>query len=115
MLDIVEGDILVMVVGGKEYPIKSCAEWESDRMNTAGFRRMAKKACKTKRAGSVSSTDAGQIAVNLSDLRCTPLDPVSPEIQKRVALDTPMELLQTFLTDGDGFVHLVLEDIKAYT
>ena len=109
-LDIVEGDRLV--VKGREYPIRSCAEWESDRMNTAGFRRMAKKACSTKRIGAISSTDAGTLAVNLTDLYCTPLDPVDPQLQKRVALDASMELLQTFITDGDGFVHLVVEDVK---
>jgi len=112
-LDIVEGDLLV--VGAKEYPIRSCAEWESTRMFSRGFRRMAIKNAKTKRAGVVSSTSAGTIVTHLTDLKCTPLDPVSPEIQKRVALDAPMELLQTYITDGDGFVHLVVEDIKAYT
>lgn len=112
-LDILEGDLLV--VGDKEYPIKSCAEWETTRMSTGGFRRMAYKSCSTKRAGTVSATSAGTIATELTGLHCTPLDPVNPEIQKRVALDAPMELLQTFLTDGTMFVHLVVEDIKAYT
>lgn len=111
MLDIREGDVLV--VGGKEYPIRSCAEWESDRMNSAGFRRMAKKDAKTKRAGTISASSAGTLAVNLTDLKCTPLDPVDPQLQKRIALDAPLELLQTFITDGDSFVHLVVEDIKA--
>jgi hypothetical protein len=112
-LNVVEGDLLV--VGAKEYPIRSCAEWETEAMNTSGFRRMAKKDCSTKRAGVITSTSAGTIATSLTGLKCTPLDPVSPEIQKRVALDAPMELLQTYLTDGDGFVHLVVEEIKAYT
>lgn len=113
-MDIVEGDLLV--VGDKEYPIKSCAEWETSRLNTSSFRRrMAIKECSTKRRGTVSSTNAGAYAEYLRHLFCTPLDPVNPEIQKRVALDAPMELLQTFLTDGDGFVHLVVEDVKVYT
>jgi hypothetical protein len=113
-LDILEGDLLV--VGGKSYPIKSCAEWETSRMNTSSFRRrMAIKDCSTKRRGTISSSNAGTYAEHLDGLHCTPLDPVNAEIQKRVALDAPMELLQTFVTDGDGFVHLVVEDIKAYT
>lgn len=112
-LDIREGDWLVY--GGKDYPIKSCAEWDTTRMSKTSFRRMAYKSAATKRRGTVSATSAGMIADHLTGLKCTPLDPVSPEIQKRVALDAPMELLQTFLTDGTGFIHLVVEDIKAYT
>lgn len=113
MIDVTEKDILV--VKGKEYPIKSCAEWESTaRTGSRAFRRMAIKTCSIKRAGTVSDTAAGEITAHLSNLKCTPLDPVNPDIQKRVALDAPMELLQTFITDGDGFVHLVVEDVKAY-
>lgn len=112
MIDIREGDVLV--VRDVEYPIKSCAEWESNsRTRSRSFRRMAFKDASTRRRGTVSSTSAGAIADHLTGLKCTPLDPVNPEIQKRVALDTPMELLQTFLTDGSSFVHLVLEDLKA--
>ncbi len=38
-MNIVEGDLFV--VGGRDYPIKSCAEWAGARMNTRGFMRMA--------------------------------------------------------------------------
>lgn len=111
-LDITEGDLLV--VSGREYPIKSCAEWESNsRTRSRSFRRMAFKDASIRRRGTVSATSAGIMAEHLTGLHCTPLDPVNPEIQKRVALDAPMELLQTFLTDGSSFVHLVIEDIKA--
>ena len=109
-MDIREGDILV--TGGKDYPIKSCAEWKTNRMNTPGFRRMATETASTKRAPAMSGGKRGDAVAKLIGLKCTPLDPVSAEIQKRVALDTPMELLQTFVTDGNGFVHLVLEDLK---
>lgn len=109
-MDIREGDVLV--VGSKDYPIKECGEWATDRMNTPGFRRMANVSASTKRAPAISAGKRGAPVTNLTGLKCTPLDPVSSDIQKRVALDTPMELLQTFLTDGDGFVHLVLEDLK---
>ena len=109
-MDILEGDTLV--VAGKDYPIRECAEWRTDRMNTAGFRRMANVSASTKRAPVMAGGKRGEAAAKLIGLKCTPLDPVSPEIQKRVALDTPMELLQTFITDGNGFVHLVLEDVK---
>jgi hypothetical protein len=109
-MDIVEGDTLV--VGSREYPIRSCEEWETTRMNTLGFRRMATKAASTKRAPAISSGKRGASTSHLTNLKCTPLDPVSAEIQRRIALDTPMELLQTFLTDGAGFVLIVVEDLK---
>jgi hypothetical protein len=109
-MDILEGDTLV--VGGKDYPIKECAEWKTTRMNTPSFRRMAVETASTKRPPALSGGKRGEAVTNLSGLKCTPLDPVSSEIQKRIALETPMELLQTFITDGQGFVHLVVEDLK---
>ena len=109
-MDILEGDTLV--VSGKDYPIKECAEWKTTRMNTPGFRRMAVETASTKRPPVLSSGNRGEAVTHLTSLKCTPLDPVSSDIQKRVALETPMELLQTFITDGQGFVHLVVEDLK---
>lgn len=57
-------------------------------------------------------TKKGEPSPLLSGLKCTPLDPVDPDLRRRMALETPHELLQTFLTDGNGFVHLILEDLK---
>lgn len=111
-MDIREGDVLV--ANDKEYPIRSCAEWQTDRMNTIGFKRMANVKASTKRPPAVVAGKRGAAITKLTGLKCTPLDPVSPEIQKRVALDTPMELLQTFITDNQGFVHLVVEDLKKH-
>lgn len=110
-MDIREGDILV--VGSKDYPIKSCADWQQQAFSTPGFRRMARVNASTKRAPAISGGKRGDAVAKLLGLKCTPLDPVSADIQKRVALDTPMELLQTFITDGSGFVHLVIEDVKS--
>ena len=110
-MDIREGDILVAL--GKDYPIKSCADWSKQGSNTRSFSHLATVSASTKRAPALSGGKRGDATAKLIGLKCTPLDPVSAEIQKRVALDTPMELLQTFLTDGDGFVHLVIEDVKS--
>ena len=110
-IDIKEGDLLV--VASRQYPIKSCADWSQANFSTRAFRRMARLSASTKREPAEANGKQGDPVPNLSGLKCTPLDPVNAEIQKRVALDTPMELLQTFITDGDGFVHLVVEDTKA--
>ena len=109
-MDVKEGDILV--VGTKEYPIKECGEWSTQVMNTPHFRLMANVTASTKRPPAISSGKRGAPVVHLSGLKCTPLDPVSSDIQQRVALNTPMELLQTFLADSSGFVHIVVEDLK---
>ncbi len=103
-MDIKEGDLFI--VGNREYPIKSCAEWPTTVMNSRGFKRSATVTAGTKR------TLKGAPATVLSGIRCTPLDPVDPELRKRLGLDTPHELLQTFLADSSGFVRIILEDLK---
>ena len=103
-MNIQSGDVLL--VANREYPIRSCAEWASTHMNTLGFRRMASVSASTTR------TQKGEPTPVLTGLTCTPLDPVDPDLKRRLALESPYELLQTFLTDGNGFVHLVLEDLK---
>ena len=93
----------------------------------------------TKRAPALSSGKRGAPTTNVANLLCTPLDPVDAELRKRLALETPHELLQTFTNETDieegdiltvssvdypirscgewvwrstTFRHLVLEDLK---
>jgi hypothetical protein len=54
----------------------------------------------TKRPPVISSGKRGAAATNISSLRCTPLDPVDPEIRQRLILNTPNELLQTYTEGG---------------
>lgn len=111
MPDILEGDFLV--VGSREYPIKSCAEWNDSRLNTLSFAKMANITASTKRIPPVGADGKrGVPTTNLSTLKCMPLDPIDPDLKQRLALDTPHELLQTIVTDGNGFVQLILEDLK---
>lgn len=107
-LDIREGDTLV--VGVDEYPIRSCAEW-SWRFGH-GFRRMATVTASTKRSPAISGGKRGTPTTNLTELSCTPLDPVDAEVRQRLGLDTPHELLQTFIAGGTTFYHLVVEELK---
>lgn len=109
-LDIREGDLLV--VSSVEYPVRSVANWTQSGFNTAGFQSMATLSASTKRAPTISGGKRGEPAANLTGLSCTPLDPVDPELRDTLHLETPHELLQTFLSDGDGFVHLILEQLK---
>lgn len=108
MLDIIEGDILV--ISNKEYPIKSCAKWTGFG-STGAFRRSARLSASTKRSA-ISGGMRSAAATYLTGLKATPLDPVSSDLAATVQLDTPAVLLQTFLSDGTDYVHLVVEELK---
>lgn len=110
-MNIREGDTLV--VGSDEYPIKSVADYSTTALaSTVSFRRLATVTASTKRPPAVVSGKRGTPTTLLTGLKCTPLDPVDPEVRQRLGLNTPHELLQTFLADTVGFVHVVLEDLK---
>lgn len=107
-LDIREGDILV--VGGSEYPIRSCAAWTWG--HGRAMRRLCTVTATTKRNPTVTAGKRGAPVAKLADLRCTPLDPLTAELAQRVGLDTPHELLQTYVDGGDMYYELVLEELK---
>ena len=67
---------------------------------TSTFRLFATVTASTKRPPAISSGKRGAAATNISSLRCTPLDPVDPEIRQRLILNTPNELLQTYTEGG---------------
>jgi len=109
-LDIREGDVLV--VSSVEYPIRAAGDWDFRWGVTTGFSRMATKTASTKRPPALSGGKRGVPAENLTGLTCTPLDPVAPEVRQRLALNTPHELLETFVSNGSEYKHLILEDLK---
>lgn len=107
-LDIKEGDYLV--VGGKDYPIRSCAEWSW--IGGTGIKRFLRVTASTKRQPALGSGVYGEMTTKLTDVKCMDLDPVDAELRGRLLLDTPHELLQT-VADGNGvFYQLILEDLK---
>lgn len=110
MIDVKEGDILT--VSGVDYPVKSVGEWVKSSVHTRSFLKLATVTASTKRSPAIASGKRGSPATNLTGLKCLPLDPVSPEIQRRLGLDTPNELLQTYVSNGTGLLALVLEDLK---
>ncbi len=109
MIDIVEGDVLV--VNGKEYPIRAVGEWADFPPNSLAFKRLATVTAATKRSPALTSGVRGAMTINLIGVRCTPLDPVDAERRSRLKLNTPNELLETFV-DGDPYLRLTLEDLK---
>ena len=107
----------------------------------AAITRFLTVTASTKRAPVMASGKRGAPTTQVASLKCTPLDPVDPELAQRLALDTPMESLQTFVTAAVGsivegdiltvagvdypiracsewswrnetFLHLVIEDLK---
>ena len=69
-------------------------------MGSAGFARFATVTASTKRPPAIAGGKRGSPATNVESLSCTPLDPVDPELRERLGLETPHELLQTFVEDG---------------
>jgi hypothetical protein len=64
------------------------------------MRRFLTETASTKRPPAISSGKRGTPATKISSLKCTPLDPVDPELRQRLAINTPHELLQTFVNGG---------------
>lgn len=67
----------------------------------SSFARLLTVTASTKRPPAVSNGKRGELAAYLSTLKCSPLDPVSAEISRRVALNTPHEVLQAFIGSDD--------------
>ncbi len=108
MIDVKSGDVLV--IGAKEYPVKSAADW-SGNFRSITFARQARTAASTKRS-QVSSGKIQPASTFLTGLKVTPLDPVSAELATSAGLETPFNLRQCFLGDTAGFLHLIVEDLQ---
>jgi len=110
MVDIKEGD--VFVVGTEEHPVKAVEIWTRSNFNTSAFAVMANVTASTKRSAAISGGKRGKPVTNLSGLACTPLDPVTQDVIERLALESPVRLLETFIADSSGFVHVIVEDLQ---
>lgn len=112
MVDIREGDILV--VGTATYPVKAVEIWTKANFNTSSFAKMANVSVSTKRNPNVDANGKrATSAQQVTGLMATPLDPVTQDVVERLALESPVRLLETFITDSTGFVHVIVEDIQS--
>lgn len=107
-LDIKEGDYLV--VGGKDYPIRSCAEWSW--IGGTGIKRFLRLMASTKRPPAITAGKRGGAVTYLTNVKCMDLDPLDAELRNRIDIQTPHELLQTVADGGGVFYRLILEDLK---
>ena len=110
-LDIREGDDLT--VSGRDYPIIFCGVWTTRSGSTASMKRMCSVTAGTKRPPAPTGSVRGAPAVNLTGIKCQPLDPAG---QKDVALKqlpyAPYELLRTIVDGGDTFYELFVEKVR---
>lgn len=74
---------------------------------SGSFGKVATVSCSTKRA-TMSDGKLQAPTEHLTSLSCTPLDPLSMDIQARMELSTPYEALQTFL---DGSLDIEKGDV----
>ena len=110
MIDIREGDTLV--VGSETYPVKAVEIWTKANWNTSAFQKMANVSASTKRNPTISGGKRAAQTTSISGLSITPLDPVTQDVVERLALESPVRLLETFIADSTGFVHVIVEDLQ---
>lgn len=111
-LDIKRGDLLIH--DGEAYPVAAVPNWSMARMSAQSFLRLATLTVKTKRAQNTGGkiNPASSSADHLTGLRAFPLDPLDGATMTaadKMGLSKPAELLQTFITDGNSFVQVLLE------
>lgn len=70
----------------------------------SSFARLATLTVSTKRHPALVGGKRPEPVLHLSGLMCIPLMPVDSEVRLRMGLDSPHELLQTFV-DGDHDIH----------
>ncbi len=107
VIDVKEGDILT--VGSRDYTVKAVEVWQKSNFNTSVFSVMASLSASTKRAV-LAGGKRGTPSTYLTGLKCTPLDPVTQDVVERLALESPIRMLETFMADSTGFVHVIVED-----
>ena len=109
MLDVRNGDVLVL--GGAEYPIKSCEAWPWPAGTRPPVPFLA-ATVSTKRSPGIAGGKRGEPVAHLAGVRSTALYPATPDILKREDLQTPHTLLMAYLDGGDTVYALVVEDLR---
>ena len=59
--------------------------------------RLATVTASTKRRPVISGGKIGLPTTHIASLKCTPLQPISPDVARRQTLNTPHEVAQTFV------------------
>jgi hypothetical protein len=108
-IDIEYGNLLVM--NGKDYPVKHVETWSMTRQSAASFSHLATATAQVKKSSIDANGNRTAASLQTQVYKALPLDPLSPEIVKTLepALGTPASLRQTVISDSASFVLLVVE------
>jgi hypothetical protein len=70
-------------------------------MTSRSFKRMAVERCDIKRSPVTAGGRIGTPVAYLSDLPCTPIDPVDAEVRQRPLFQAINEIVQTFISTDE--------------
>ncbi len=79
-------------------------------MISGGFGKLATVTATTQRMGAIAGGLSGDMADSVVGFKCTPLDPLTPEVATSVGIGAFVEALQTFaeggldILEGDTFI-----------
>ena len=79
-------------------------------MISASFSKLATVTATTQRMGAVAGGLSGDLANNEVDFKCTPLDPLNPEVAMMAGIEAFAEVLMTMvegsldILEGDTFI-----------
>lgn len=74
------------------------------------MRHLLTVSASTKRAPAISGGKRGEPVTNIASILCTPLDPIDSDTARRLNLDTPYKILETYvegdldIMDGDHLI-----------
>jgi hypothetical protein len=109
-LDILDGDVLV--VGEKEYPIRSVSRYYGN-IPGPSFARMATVQASTKRNPVSVAGKRGLPVENLSSVKITPLIRVAPEqVKMRDDLKSFYKVYKAFVGGIGEIAELLVEDVS---
>jgi|GEM_PF-7041153 len=80
----------------------------------AAFLEMMTLTVSTRRAPEMANGKRGDAETYLSNVRSTPLMPVTPRVELRPTMQTPVLQLELFLDGVTEIVHVLLERKKIY-
>lgn len=108
-LDILFGDLLT--ISSVDYPVKGVERWGIEA--GAGMRGMMTVTASTKRAPTMTGGKRGAAVANLTGLSCTPLLPLTAELEPRV-LPHAVQGFEVFIDDSasDAVVRVIVDDLS---
>ena len=107
-LDIKNGDFIT--IDSTEYTITATTHFDTHTFGVSrNFAYFATESCSTTRRGAVASGLEPAPTSNLTGLSCTALQTVTADTRQTPITNTPVVLLETFITDGTDYSRLEIQ------